>query len=889
MQKLLRILTVVFLATFSLKSQAQPGGGMCTSPIVTAAIPDSNKVTLNWIYNSLTTVPVTFTVEYTAAPATNSSTWTTAQATASPYIANGLTKCKNYVFRVKTNCSATSSSAWSSPFPAKTTGCVFVAPCTAPAFTTVTSDSTSATLAWTAGAAGTTYVVEYTASPVTNTSAWTAVNSSTNGATITGLTACKGYVFRVKSVCSATSSSGWSALRDTKTKGCVVNTPCNAPVITIVTPDTNKVTITWSAGGVANAAYILEYTASPASATSTWTAVNSATNTAVVAGLTACKGYVFRVKAVCSATTSSAWSSVRDTKTKGCVVNTPCNAPVITAVVMDTTKATINWTSSNAVGASFILEYTTAPSSSSSIWTAVNSSTTSATITGLTACKSYIFRVKTVCSAITSSAWSAGRDGKTKGCVVVVPCSTPVITTVVSDTTKATINWTSTNATGASFIVEYTTSPVNNNSTWTAVNSSTTSATITGLTACTGYVFRVKAACSATASSGWSAGRDTKTKGCVVVVPCSTPIITTVVSDTTKATINWTSTNAAGGSFIVEYTTSPASTTSTWTAVNSSTTSATITGLTACTGYIFRVKAVCSAIASSGWSSLRDTKTKGCVVVVPCHVPNITSLIADTTKVNLSWGNSGTVGAPSYTVEYTAVPLTPTSVWTSTTVTTTSTTVTGLTACTEYFFRVKANCSATSSSAWSLRDVKTKGCAVSACKTPTNLQNIATNTSVVLSWVGTASYFQVRIKSIKNMNAAWTIIDSIAANTLTRAVGSCNRYIWQVRSKCANGTWTSWSATKGFATLGCTSAQSLIVSPNPSSHLNLGYLLENEGKVSFDIVNVQGSVIKNIEVGQQFAGENQFSVDELELQTGIYFIIMKVDGIQQQIQRWIKE
>jgi hypothetical protein len=202
---------------------------------------------------------------------------------------------------------------------------------------------------------------------------------------------------------------------------------------------------------------------------------------------------------------------------------------------------------------------------------------------------------------------------------------------------------------------------------------------------------------------------------------------------------------------------------------------------------------------------------------------------------------------------------------------------------------VKANCSATTSSAWSLRDTKTKGCTVSACKTPTDLKNVATNNSAVLSWVGSASYFQVRIKNIKNLNTPWTVVDSITANSITSAVLPCNRYIWQVRARCSNGSWTPWSATKAFATLGCTSANSLAVSPNPSAHLNLGYLLENEGKVSFEIVNIQGSVIKNIEVGQQFAGENQFSAEELELQTGIYFIIMKVDGIQQQIQRWIKE
>jgi hypothetical protein len=890
MQKILRIAFVFFFAALGLESQAQnPGGTACLSPVVTSVVPDSNKINLTWMYNSIATIPVTFTVEYTTAPLTSSSTMTSAIVTGNSYSITGLTKCKEYYVRIKTNCSATSSSTWTI-LTSKTKGCTVATPCVTPVISTVTSDTTKATVSWNAtGPQGMNYVLEYTTSPVTNTSTWTAINTMATTTTVTGLSTCKGYIFRVKAVCSPTTSSAWSALRDTKTKGCVVNTPCNAPTLNAVVTDSTKATVSWSSAGVANSAYILEYTTAPVTSSSIWSSVTSSTNSTTITGLSTCTVYIFRVKAVCSPTTSSAWSATRDAKTKGCVVVTPCNAPVISTVVMDTTKATVSWAAA-ASGTTYVLEYTTSPVTNTSVWTAVNSSTNTVTITGLTSCTGYIFRVKAICSATASSTWSALRDGKTKGCIVVTPCNAPILNAVVTDSTKATVSWGSSGTPNSSYIVEYTVAPVTNSSVWSSVTSSANSTTITGLSTCTVYIFRVKAICSPTTSSTWSTTRDAKTKGCVVVTPCNAPVISTVVMDTTKATVSWAAA-ASGTTYVLEYTTTPVTNTSVWTAVNSATNTVTVTGLTSCTGYIFRVKAICSATASSTWSALRDGKTKGCVVVTPCVTPTITNTTADSTKATISWINPGVVAAPSYTIEYTAAPVSSTSVWTSATSTTSTFTATGLANCKEYIFRVKANCSATSSSGWSnTKGVKTLGCSTTTiCKTPNKLTNTATANSATLSWVGSGVYFQVRIKNLNNWNGAWTVIDSITANTLTRnGLATCNRYIWQVRAKCSNGSWTSWSDIKAFGTTGCTKPTSLVVSPNPGANFNLYYNLPAEGKVTLDLVDIQGRTVKNFDAGLQYSGDNQFVADELDIQSGVYFIILKVDGIQQEVQRWIK-
>ena len=898
MQKnLLHRLFVLFFAAFSFGSIAQ-NPGSCLAPSITTLMPDSNKVTVNWINNNMGTVSTVNLIEYTTSPVSSSSSWTSVlvNTPGTSFVINGLTSCKNYIFRMRTNCSSNTISPYSSYKDVKTLGCATATVCATPVINTIVSDSTKATVSWYATVAPPAvgnYVVEYTPSPLSNSSIWQSVSTANTTLTVNGLQMCTGYLFRVKSVCSPTSSSAYSSVRDTKTKGCVVVTPCNAPYISSVSADSTKATVSWvSNNTAATATYTLEYTAAPQSSSSVWTAVNTSSTSATISGLQMCTGYVFRVKANCSATSSSAWSSIRDTKTKGCVVVLPCYAPSITSVTTDSTKATVTWVgNSTTLAGSYTLEYTPSPLSTSSVWAAINSSSLSATVTGLQMCKGYLFRVKANCSATQSSAYSSVKDATTKGCAL--PCYAPVIGNILADSSKVIVAWSSsTLGAGGNFTLEYTTTPITNTSVWTAVNSTTTTATITGLQMCTGYAFRVKANCSATSSSAWSSVRDTKTKGCPVIVPCATPIIGTIVADSTKATINWSTSGTTGaGSYTVEYTISQQTTPLVWTAVSSTTNSVTITGLQMCTGYLFRVKSNCSATSSSAWSSIRDTKTKGCAVVVTCSKPVIGNVSSDSTSATISWAsvNSLPVG---YTVEYTPSPVSSGSTWTSATVSSNTFTATGLLSCKEYVFRVKANCSATSSSAWSsTRGVVTKGCPVTAvCVKPYNLNNTSTQNGVVLSWAGNGLMYQVRYKKSTNLNAVWTVVDSITTKTLSIGnLTNCTRYIWQVRALCTNSVWSSWSDIKVFGTLGCPKQQSLVISPNPGTQFNVFYSLESEAKVTFDIIDIQGRLVRQFDAGLVYSGDNVFNMEESDLNSGMYFVVLKVNGVQHDVQRWIKE
>jgi len=896
MQKnLLHKLIVLFFAALSVGAVAQ-NPGSCVAPSITTLVPDSNKVAVSWLNNSMGTTGSINIIEYTSSPYSSSSVWNsvTVNSPGTTFVVNGLSSCKTYVFRMKSLCSTTVSSPYSSLKDVKTLGCATTAVCSAPVINTVVADSTKATVTWypavTAPATGN-YTVEYTASPLTNGSVWQSVNTTGSTVTINGLQMCTTYLFRVKANCSPNLSSAYSSIRDSKTKGCVVITPCNAPYISSVSSDSTKATVSWVSNNTASTTtYTLEYTAAPQTSSSVWTAVNTSSLSATINGLQTCTGYLFRVKANCSATQSSAYSDIKDTKTKGCVVITPCNAPYISTIVADSTKATVSWVSNNSSATTtYTLEYTAAPQTSTSVWTAVNSNSLSATVSGLQMCTAYLFRVKANCSANQSSAYSSVKDATTKGCAL--PCYTPIVGNIIADSTKVALAWSSSNS-GGNFTVEYTTTPVSNTSVWTAVNINGTNAVINGLQVCTGYVFRVKANCSATSSSPWSSLRDTKTKGCPVVIPCPTPAISTIVADSTKATVNWSTSGAtAATSYTIEYTISQQTTQPVWTAVTSNTNSITITGLQICTGYLFRVKANCSTTSSSAWSSIRDTKTKGCPVVVPCTSPVIGNVSSDSTSATISWAstNSAPVG---YTVEYTLSPVSSSNVWTSATVIGNTFTATGLSKCKEYVFRVKANCSATTSSGWSsLRGVVTKGCPVTAvCVKPYNLSNVSTQNGVVLSWAGNGIMYQVRYKKSTSLNAAWIVVDSITAKTLSIGnLANCTRYIWQVRALCSNSVWSSWSDLKVFGTLGCPRQQSLVISPNPGSQFTVFYTLESEAKVTFDVIDMQGRLVKQFDAGLVYSGDNIFNMEESDLTSGLYFVVLKVNGIQQDVQRWIKE
>src|SRR6476620_7419841 len=133
--------------------------------------------------------------------------------------------------------------------------------------------------------------------------------------------------------------------------------------------------------------------------------------------------------------------------------------------------------------------------SSASTWTTITGiTTTSRSLTGLTAGTAYQFQVQTVCSGGSgSSSYSTATLFTTAA-----SCGIPTgLTSSSITTTSATVNWTAVPG-AVTYNLQW---KLSSSSTWITVNGiTTTSSDLTGLTAGTPYQFQVQTVCSYGAS-----------------------------------------------------------------------------------------------------------------------------------------------------------------------------------------------------------------------------------------------------------------------------------------------------------------------------------------------------------------------------------------------------
>src|SRR6185436_14797258 len=230
---------------------------------------------------------------------------------------------------------------------------------------------------------------------------------------------------------------------------------------------------------------------------------------------------------------------------------------------------------------------------SSSTWTTITGiTTTSRSLTGLTAGTAYQFQVQTICSAGSSS------FSNSTSFTTVASCGIPTgLTSSGIATTSATVSWTA--VTGAvTYNLQW---KPTSSSTWTTVNGiTTTSSNLTALLAGISYDFQVQTICAG-GSSSYSDPTSFTT-----VVPCGIPagLSSSGITNTT-ATVSWPPV-AGAVSYTLQW---KPSSSSTWAAVNGiTTTSSNLTTLFAGTSYDFQVQTICS-VGSSSYSAITSFTT----------------------------------------------------------------------------------------------------------------------------------------------------------------------------------------------------------------------------------------------------------------------------------------
>jgi subtilisin family serine protease len=363
-------------------------------------------------------------------------------------------------------------------------------------------------------------------------------------------------------------------------------------------------------------------------------------------------------------------------------------------------------------------------------------------------------------------------------------CNTPG-SIAASNVTSSTANLSWTAVSGAlSYSVRY---RIQGSTTWgTEISASSNSLSLSNLAANTTYEVQARAICNASNTSAFSSSSSFITSAST----CNTPTNLTVNNTTSNGTnVAWTSVSGAS-SYTLRFRTSGG----TWGSdINVTTNAGALSGLTASTSYEIQVKAVCSAINSSAYTSSTTFTT----AAPTCNIPsNLTSSNITQNSATLSW--AAATSASSYTVRYRIVGGT----WGADINTSnTSTALSGLTATTNYEFQVKTVCNASSSSAFSASGTFSTT-AATTCATPNNLasSNI-TASGATLSWTpasGASSY----VLNYRVVGAStWSSDINTATNSysLTGLTAATN-YQFQVKTVCSTSSSSAYATAVAFTT-----------------------------------------------------------------------------------------
>ena len=403
---------------------------------------------------------------------------------------------------------------------------------------------------------------------------------------MTGLTNGASYVFRVSAVnvIGAGVASAVSA-------AVVPFTVAAAPTSLTATAGFRQATLSWAApasdGGRAISDYKVEYRPTSAAIWQTFTRAASTATNATVTGLTNGTSYVFRVSAVNAA---------------GPGIASDVSAEVVPAVQLPAVPyaligrsgnlaAVLNWSAPAFDGGGAVSDYTVQYSSDGSSWTTfphAASAATTATVTGLTAGTSYQFRVAAVNSA--------GQGGFTAASAAVFVTTVPGVPknlVGVPGGPQAALSWSAPDTNGFSAIsdytIEYRPTTASVWQTFAHTPSTATTATVTGLTIGTGYVFRV----SAVNGSGVGAASAVSAELVPIVIGPGMPRYLIGTPGDRQVNLSWLAPLSDGGSAITSYEVQFSSNGgSTWSTFGrTAATALLVTGLNNDAAYVFRVAA----------------------------------------------------------------------------------------------------------------------------------------------------------------------------------------------------------------------------------------------------------------------------------------------------------
>ncbi|XP_060759556.1 receptor-type tyrosine-protein phosphatase eta-like [Neoarius graeffei] len=592
-----------------------------TNPDVVTNLTVSNKTTssVSLTWNKPNGTWSYFNVNWTGGSVTNSN-----NTSSTSYTVTGLTAGVNYTFTV------TAVAADGQTAGAPTQISAFTNPGAVASLTVSNKTPSSVSLTWNQLNGTRSYFnVTWTGGSVTHSS-----NTSSASYTVTGLTAGVNYTFTVTAVAADGQTAGAPTQISSFTNPDVVT------YLTVSNKTTSSVSLTWNEPNGTWSYFNVTWTGGSVTNSS-----NTSGTSYTVTGLTAGVNYIFTVTAVAA-----------DGQTAGAPtqISAFTNPDVVTSPTVSdktTSSVSLTWNKPNGNWSYFNVNWT-----GGSVTNSSNTSSTSYTVTGLTAGVNYTFTVTAVAA-----------DGQTAGAPTQISAFTnPNVVTSLTVSNKTTssvsLTWNEPNGNWSYFNINWTDGSVTNSS-----NTSSTSYTVTGLTAGVNYIFTV----TAVAADGQTAGAPTQISS--FTNPDVVTSLTVSNKTTSSVSLTWNEPNGTWSYFNVTWTDGSVTNSS-----NTSSTSYTVTGLTAGVNYTFTVTAVAADGQTAGAPTQISAFTK------PDVVTRLTVSNKTPSSVFLTWNE------PNGNWSYFNVTWTDGSVTNSNNTSNTSYTVTGLTAGVNYTFTVTA-------------------------------------------------------------------------------------------------------------------------------------------------------------------------------------------------------
>ena len=680
----------------------------------------------------------------------------------------------------------------------------------------------------------------------------------------TGLSASTGYTYRVRAY-NAAGNSGYSG----KASATTSDTPPAAPSsLTATAKSSSRIDLGWKDASSNETGFKIERRlSSQTDASFSQIGTASANAESYTDGsLSASTGYTYRVRAY-NALGNSSYSGTASATTHA-PPPPPAAPSSLSATAASSSKINLSWTDNSDDETGFKIERklsTEADASFSQIGTA-SANATSYSNTGLSPSTAYVYRVRAY-NANGNSGYSGTAKATTRASLPSAPSS---LSASATSSSKIKLTWTDNADNETGFKIERRLSSQTDASFSQigTASANATSYTNSGLSANTGYTYRVRAY-----NSGGNSGYSGKASATTDMTLPSTPSsLSASATSSSKIKLTWTDNADNETGFKIERrlsSQSNASFSQIGTA-SANATSYTDSGLSASTGYTYRVRAYNSA-GNSSYSGTASATTK---TVAPSAPSSLTATAKSASSISLSWKDTSN-NETGFKIERRLSSQSNASFSQIGTASANAESYTdsGRSASTRYTYRVRAYNSA-GNSGYSGTASATTHAPPPPPSAPSSLSASAASSSKInLSWTDNSDdETGFKIERRLSTSSSYSQIGTTSANDTDYSdtgLSPSTTYVYRVRAYNRNGN-SSYSGTARATTHSNLpkAPSSLSATAASSSKINLSWSDNSDNESGFKIERKLSSASSYSQIGTASANAESYSDTGLDEGTG---------------------